>query len=413
MASSLTIIYVILIATYICHTNSLPHLTKSNGCEFNVRDSSQVPEYEPLLVDELDQWILPSVDSVVKLDEGDVMRLSCPGTFFEHSSLETITFLDARCSSNNEFEVLETKKQLSYSELGCQKYPVETLTEIGRCGPHGESSEIAITFETMPGQFLEVFRSCLNKKTAQSIWSRHIVHSTINQRQYGASMPYFSPDTFYEFDVFRSYTKVSQTEVIGQIVGSPELADEYVEQSGNVYMARGHLAARADFMYINWQRATYHYINAQPQWQCFNANNWFFIEDAIRDFVEAKGLDAVLYTGSHETMHLPDVKGKMVNIHLNIDSSVDRLPVPKYYWKVVTDPERKLGVAFIGVNNPHISEAEIPDYTLCNPIENHPIMADVFYANDIYKGVVYVCSVPDASKVIQEIPQLDIVGVLQ
>jgi hypothetical protein len=36
-------------------------------------------------------------------------------------------------------------------------------------------------------------------------------------------------------------------------VGSETLAAEYVEQSGDVYMARGHLAPKADFMYTSWQ----------------------------------------------------------------------------------------------------------------------------------------------------------------
>ena len=26
----------------------------------------------------------------------------------------------------------------------------------------------------------------------------------------------------------------------------------------------------------------------------------------------------------------------------------------RFYWKIVTDPERNLGVAVIGINNPHL-----------------------------------------------------------
>ena len=44
-----------------------------------------------------------------------------------------------------------------------------------------------------------------------------------------------------------------QRETIGVLVGSEDLANQYVEDSGDVYMARGHLAPKADFMYTSWQ----------------------------------------------------------------------------------------------------------------------------------------------------------------
>ena len=42
-------------------------------------------------------------------------------------------------------------------------------------------------------------------------------------------------------------------DTIAVLVGSESLAEAYVEQSGDVYMARGHLAPKADFMYTSWQ----------------------------------------------------------------------------------------------------------------------------------------------------------------
>ena len=41
------------------------------------------------------------------------------------------------------------------------------------------------------------------------------------------------------------------------LVGSVDLAEKYVEQSGDVYMARGHFAPKADFMYTSWQVMIY------------------------------------------------------------------------------------------------------------------------------------------------------------
>ena len=47
-----------------------------------------------------------------------------------------------------------------------------------------------------------------------------------------------------------------QRQTIALLVGSEELADTYVEDSGDIYMARGHFAPKADFMFTTWQVCT-------------------------------------------------------------------------------------------------------------------------------------------------------------
>lgn len=71
------------------------------------------------------------------------------------------------------------------------------------------------------------------------------------------------------------YTEVSQKAAIAGYVGD-ELADKYVTTSQ--FLARGHLAAKTDFIYATGQRATFYFINAAPQWQPFNAGNWNWLE---------------------------------------------------------------------------------------------------------------------------------------
>ena len=60
-------------------------------------------------------------------------------------------------------------------------------------------------------------------------------------------------DGFYRgYNINGVYTKNSQTEVIGRLVGSMDLAEIYV-LGGDIYLARGHLAPNADFMTHAWQ----------------------------------------------------------------------------------------------------------------------------------------------------------------
>ena len=48
--------------------------------------------------------------------------------------------------------------------------------------------------------------------------------------------------------------QLGQRDALGEILGSIDLADDYIDvDKGEVYMARGHLAPRADFIYKSWQ----------------------------------------------------------------------------------------------------------------------------------------------------------------
>lgn len=86
----------------------------------------------------------------------------------------------------------------------------------------------------------------------------------------------------------------------------------------------------------------------------------------------------------------------------------------RYYWKMVLDESQKLGVVVIGVNNPFLQESEAEDYKqLCPRIEGHPLLDNIFYPDDIEKGIMYACAVADAQKTIHEIPkEVTVTGVL-
>ena len=95
---------------------------------------------------------------------------------------------------------------------------------------------------------------------------------------------------------------------------SQDLADEYVQDfDSGLFLARGHLAPNADFVFYSWMDATYHFINVAPQWQSFNGRlstlikstyatfllggNWMWFENGCRDFADERGVDLVVYTG--------------------------------------------------------------------------------------------------------------------
>ena len=59
-----------------------------------------------------------------------------------------------------------------------------------------------------------------------------------------------------------------------------------------------------------------------------------------------------------------------------------------------------------------MNESEIDSVKICNPIKDHFLIQDLSKPDDIVKGVTFACSVEDAKKIITEIPDLDITGLI-
>jgi hypothetical protein len=84
----------------------------------------------------------------------------------------------------------------------------------------------------------------------------------------------------------------------------------------------------------------------------------------------------------------------------------------RFYWKVLYDPASQLGVALIGVNNPHLAADNVQAHKVCPEIPDHPLIQELADPDDIYSGVTYACSIPDAKQVIADMPELNVMGVL-
>merc|ERR1711971_1338055 len=79
------------------------------------------------------------------------------------------------------------------------------------------------------------------------------------------------------------------------------------------------------------------------------------------------------------------------------------VPAPKYYWKVVQDPETKTAAAFIGLNDPHTNVA--PPELCKNRCSEMSSWVD-WGIDKLDSGYMYCCSVEDAAKAIKAIPDM-------
>lgn len=159
--------------------------------------------------------------------------------------------------------------------------------------------------------------------------------------------PSFIQGTFFPGkDIDRLYTRVTQRKTIAETVGSKELSYELVHERGDTFLARGHLAARVDFIYGTQQRSSFWFINAAPQWQHFNAINWALIEDASRILAADRRIFLDVYTGTFGVTKLRDINGVMQPIFLDIKTQ--QVPVPQIYYKILIEKSSSSGIVLIG-----------------------------------------------------------------
>ena len=135
------------------------------------------------------------------------------------------------------------------------------------------------------------------------------------------------------------YRRVVQRATVGTLLGSTALGNQMVLTLNDFFMSRGHLTARADYVFSTQQGkflvmtslnhlmthwlilgATFWFVNASPQvrhpnnsfkkvlteklymkyfqWQTFNGGNWNSLENDVRSFVGRLNRDLIMYTGT-------------------------------------------------------------------------------------------------------------------
>jgi endonuclease G len=106
---------------------------------------------------------------------------------------------------------------------------------------------------------------------------------------------------------------------------------------------RGHLAPSADFRWsAKALSESYLYSNMSPQVDEFNRGIWGDLEDKIREYI---------YQHPGSTLYV--VTGPVLDDNLpKIEKGVNKVTIPKYYWKVVLDKDRKRGIGFVLPNSP-------------------------------------------------------------
>ncbi|CAB3365389.1 Hypothetical predicted protein [Cloeon dipterum] len=380
--------------------------SSGQACAINLK--KDFPRNQPLVLSTSGRLVMPDTKGTLQLQPGQVIILSCPGKENKLAKLGTKESA-VSCGSGSELNV-SPDKRLPMKELDCTSLIQHSArkNEGEKCEVPGNYQVIDIGFDLPNGTLIPVLKTCFDPKNEDAIYAKFTMTPSIGGAQSGEQRPQFVEGPFYpNLNVNSKYVKEGQRATLAHILGSEELANKYIGE-GDYYLARGHLAARADFVYSSHQRATFWYVNVAPQWQTFNGGNWNTLEDNVRKFASRSGgHELVVYTGTHGIATLPDAQGKEQPLYLSVDGSAAKLKVPAIFWKVVLEPSTGKGVAFVGVNNPYKEELETVCEDICDQIDWL-----TWQPKKQKLGFGYCCAVTDLSRAVPNVPKLKITGLL-
>lgn len=372
------------------------------GCQIAI--TGGLPEPQPLLIiPGTDEFFDPqSTNGIVYLTPGEQIELYCSGSFVLPFTGNRSLY--AYCGAAGQFIV--NGKDFSFDQLACtgQVFHTARRTEHS-CGIQGHETHIEVGFDLGGNRFLHLMDICHDEVLESSLYTHHIqTPANIGFQRSFPRPSFLTGDFFNGKNVDRLYTKVQQMETIGRVLGEERLP-ELFDDTRDIYLARGHLAAKADYIYGSQQRGTFYFVNVAPQWQRFNGGNWENVESGVRAFIASRNIFAELYTGTWGVLELKDVHGDYQEIYLYYDENgKGQIPVPALYYKVVRDVDTNLGIVLIGVNNPHATQEEIVDrYTICEDVSD--LIDWIGWSKtDILRGYSYACDVNDFVRTVTHLP---------
>ncbi|KAK9678902.1 DNA/RNA non-specific endonuclease [Popillia japonica] len=374
----------------------------SSDCTISINNDLSEPQ--PLVLnprggDGIYAFYLPDNGDIITFAENQLGKLVLDGT------LTRSDIGQARCVSGSFFIGEQT---LPFSAITCSRIPYHIARYTGGTCTSGHR-EIEVGFQ-LSNRFLRHLRICYDSNLQSVIYSEYNLTKTIAGFQAGYPRPsWLQGSGFYTvgaLNVNKLYTRAQQRITINALLGLDAFDFKYVAERGDLYLARGHLAAKADFIYGAQHRLTFYFVNAAPQWQIFNGQNWKYLEDNIRKFASRNNVDLIIYTGTHGVATLPHAtSGADTELYLYANGTTRGIPIPRLFWKVFYEPKTRTGAAFIGVNNPYIMDPA-KDIICTDICDRYDWLT--WKADNVTLGYCYCCTLDEFSKTVTTLPSVQI-----
>lgn len=381
------------------------------GCSISL--NNDITEPQPLILTPQggygnDAFFLPSSGDRILLTDNQLVDIACPNgnVLVAGASLGSSTS-QARCNAGN---FVIGGRTVSFSAITCSTIPYHTARFTGNTCLTGYR-EIEIGF-IVSSRFLTIMLLCFDQARQHTLYSQFNLTKTIGGYQTGYPRPSWLQGSWFftVSGVDSLYTRNQQRITINRLLGLSDSSYQYIAETSDLYLSRGHLTAKADFLFGAQHRATFYLVNAAPQWQTFNGRNWNNLEQDVRNYASRNAVDLVVYTGTHGvTTLLHSVTGAETELYLYVNGAARGIPVPRIFWKLVYDPVRKAGTVFIGVNNPYILNPS-KDIICTNVCSQYSWLT--WRATDVEDGYSYCCSVADFRRTVTTFPNLEVTQLL-
>lgn len=350
-------------------------------------------------------------ERTIKFKVGETVEFACPQRQVVVDGTSSTSLVQATCISNTRFTV--NGQRFIWSQISCSANPVARGRFLNsNCGTNARLAEIG--FQLDNNRFLRTITICFDTVNQTSLYSYYDLTSSVRSSDTTTPRPNFAQDTgFYNTgnrNVNQLYVRGTQRSTINRLIGLAAKNTKYIQNGLTHFLSRGHLTARADFIYGALQNATFRYINAAPQWQGFNMNNWNQVETDTRNYAHNRNVDLQVWTGTYGVATLPDeTSGEDIPLSLYVNGNKRGIPVPAIYWKIVYNPTNKRGIVLIGLNN--LYEKNVSKHVICQDISNQVNWLN-WRKNDIDRGYSYACTVSSFRKVVTYAPNLNVAGLL-
>lgn len=230
--------------------------------------------------------IYPDEENFIVLRHKGKLRLSCGDKRFNLSingkyPQEVIV----TCIGGSDVSIGD--EEFSLSDLECVDFPKSIIKRnyLGSC--FQGNALVDVGFE-IGGDFLKVFSACFDQRSQDALYTWYDSSKIHYGHQYNVPRPLFTDKELYSFNVGAAYNLNNQRSWLGYILKSFQWASRFVANDHLHYLCRGHLSPKADFVYGVEQSATFHFVNAAPQWHIFNVGNWGRMEAAVREVMVSR-----------------------------------------------------------------------------------------------------------------------------
>lgn len=211
------------------------------GCEVDVRRDLGNPQ--PLYIKPNSTEIFHPTDhsGTLKLERSQQIELFCTNGFVSPRAIVDRNLVTLECAYENLFNM--NGRSFHFNEFSCRKNPYFSVRQRKqgqdeRC--FNNSTFLDIGYEVNTQRFIVVFTVCFDPIKEQTYYAKYRLTPANISPQQGFNRPKFvQGDYFPGKNINDLYSRINQRQLFSDVLQSDELAEELVEETGNIFMSRG------------------------------------------------------------------------------------------------------------------------------------------------------------------------------